>query len=144
MIYDIRVFNPKGELTNIINGKKLYDIKYEEIAKSIAKTAWGKHTKIYKTKPVTCPICKVTVEGRANQITCGSAKCIREREQIKKYPKSLRKFKCPECGVKIETRHHNKKTCGLQECFVKNRIKGEKLRIKKLKEKKDGFQKNSK
>ena len=141
MIHDIRVFNPNGELTNIINGQKLMDAKYEKIAKSIAKTVWGKHVKTYKTKPVTCPICKITVEGRANQVTCGSAKCIRERQQAKKYPKSLRKFKCPECGVKIETRHHNKKTCGLQECFVKNRNKGEKLRIKKLKEKKHGSKK---
>lgn len=135
MIHDIKIFNPKGELTNIINGQKLIDAKYQEIAKSIAKTVWGKHVKTYKTKPVTCPICKVTVEGRANQITCGSHKCKREHQQIKKYPNSLRIIKCPECGVTIKTRHHNKKTCGVEECFKINRAKGEKIRIQKIKEK---------
>ena len=42
MIHDIRVFNSKGELTNVINGQKTMDAKYEQIAKSIAKTVWGK------------------------------------------------------------------------------------------------------
>jgi hypothetical protein len=143
MIHDIKVFNPKGELVNIINGQKLHNTKYLEIAKSFSKTVWGKHAIQHKTH-VTCVICKKEVQGRKNQATCGSDKCIRTRTQLKKHPKSFRTFKCSECKKEIKTYHHNKKTCGSQECFVKNRIKGEKLRIQKLKEKKDGSQKNSK
>ena len=143
MIHDIKVFNPKGVLVNIINGQKLHDTRYLEIAKSVSKTVWGRSAKQQKT-PIKCVICKKEGFGRINQATCGSDKCIRTRTQLKKFPKSFRTFKCSECKKEIKTYHHNKKTCGSQECFVKNRIKGEKLRIKKLKEKKDGFQKNSK
>ena len=144
MLHDIKVFNPKGKLLKVINAQKLYDSKYAQISDSIGKTPWGQKSKKTNGILVVCVICKKEVEGRTNQITCGSDKCGRERIKRRTYPNSLRKFKCPECGVKIETRHHNKKTCGLQKCFVKNRNRGEKLRIQKLKEKKDGSQKNSK
>jgi len=144
MLHDIKVFSPKGKLLKVINAQKLYDSKYAQISDSIGKTPWGQKSKRANGILVVCVICKKEVEGRTNQITCGSDKCGRERIKRRTYPNSLRKFKCPECGVKIETRHHNKKTCGLQKCFVKNRNRGEKLRIQKLKEKKDGSQKNSK
>ncbi len=143
MIYNIRVFNPKGELTDVINGQALMDAKYREISGSICKTAWGKHAIQHKTH-VTCVICKKEVQGRKNQATCGAPKCIRTRTQLKKYPKSFRTFKCSECKKEIKTYHHNKKTCGAEECFKANRAKGEELRIKKLKGGKYGFKKSDK
>ena len=133
MIHDIRVFNSKGELTDVINGQQVMDARYEEIAKSVSKTVWGRSAKKHKT-PFKCVICKKEGLGRVNQTTCGSNKCIRTRTQLKKYPKSFRVFNCAECGIEIKTYHHNKKTCGLEECFKANRAKGEKLRIDKLKE----------
>ena len=33
MIHDVKVFNPKGELTGIINAQRLHDAKYLEIAR---------------------------------------------------------------------------------------------------------------
>ena len=87
MIYDIRVFNPKGELTDVINGQQIMDARYEEIAKSVSKTVWGKSAKQQKTF-VKCVICKKETLGRVNQTTCGSNKCIRTRAQLKKHPKS--------------------------------------------------------
>ena len=134
MIHDIKVFNPKGELTNVISGQKMMDAKYEEIAKSVSKTVWGRSAQRHKTH-VTCVICTKKVLGRVNQATCGANKCIRTRTQVKKYPKSFRTFKCSECKKEMKTYHHNKKTCGAQKCFTANRDRGEKLRIKKLKEK---------
>ena len=141
MLHDIKVFNPKGKLLKVINAQKLYDAKYAQISASIGKTPWGQESKKANGILVVCVICKKEVEGRTNQITCGSDKCGRERIKRRTYPNSLRKFKCPECGVKIETRHHNKKTCGQEECFTINRAKGEKIRIQKLKEKKHGKRK---
>ena len=137
MIHDIRVFNPKGELTNVINGQKMMDAKYEEIAKSVSNSVWGKSAKRHKT-PFKCVICKKEGLGRVNQTTCGSNKCIRTHTQIKNNPKSFRIFKCAECKKEMQTYHHNKKTCGAQKCFKANRDKGEKLRIKKLKERRHG------
>ena len=142
MIHDIKVFNPEGELLEVINGQEVVDAKYLAIAKSLSKTMWGKHCKPVKKRSIFCSICKIKTEARANQLTCGSDKCVRQQQHLRRKsrltPASLRKFKCPECGVKIETNHHSKKICGLQECLTKNRIKGEKLRIKKLKEKEYG------
>ena len=138
MLGNIKVFSPKGKLLKVIDAQKLYDAKYAQISDSIEKTPWGQGSKKSNGKLVICVICKKEVEGRTKQITCGSDKCGRERIKRRTHPNSLRKFKCPECGVKIETRHHNKKTCGLEECFKINRAKGEKIRIQKLKEKKDG------
>ena len=83
MVYDVKVFDAKGKLIEIINGQKSFDAHYAKIIKSIKKTAWGKHAKNYK-KAFICPICKKEVEGRINQVTCGSRKCLRERQQIKK------------------------------------------------------------
>jgi hypothetical protein len=139
MVYDIKVFNPKGELINIINGQKLHDANYLTIAKSVSKTAWGRSAKKQKTR-IKCVVCKKEVLGKVNQATCGSNKCIRERSQLKKYPKSFRKFNCIECKIEVETYHHNKKTCGSDKCFKANRERSEKLRIQKIKEKiKHGF-----
>ena len=143
MIHDIKVFNPKGELINIINGQKLHDAKYLTIATSVSKTTWGKSAKKQKTH-VTCVICKKETLGRVNQTTCGSNKCIYVRALLKKSPKSFRIFNCTECNIKVETYHHNKKTCGSDKCFKANRERGEKLRIQKLEEKKHGLQKNGK
>jgi hypothetical protein len=134
MIHNIRVFNPKGELIKVINGQKMMDAKYREIAGSISKTVWGKSAKKHKTK-VKCTTCKKEVLGRINQTTCGSPKCIRIRAQLKNHPKSFRTFKCAECKKEIKTYHHNKKTCGAEECFKANRAKGESTRMEKLKEK---------
>ena len=133
MIHDIRVFNSKGELTNVINGQKAMDATYEQIASSVSKTSWGKSAKKPKVR-VKCTVCKKEVLVRRKQATCGSNKCIRERSQLKKYPKSFRKFNCIECKIEVETYHHNKKTCGADKCFRSNRIKGEDLRLKKIKE----------
>ena len=83
MIYDIKVFDANGKLIEIVNGQKSFDVHYTKLIKSIGKTAWGKHAKNYK-KVFLCPICKKEVEGRVNQITCGSRKCLRERKQINK------------------------------------------------------------
>ena len=139
MIHDIKVFNPKGVLVNIINGQKLHDTRYLEIAKSVSKTVWGRSAKQQKTF-VKCVICKKETLGRVNQTTCGSNKCIRTRAQLKKHPKSFRVFKCSECKKEIKTYHHNKKTCGAEKCFKANRDKGEQLRIQKIREKiKHGF-----
>ena len=143
MIHDIKVFNPKGELTDVINGQQIMDARYEEIAKSVSKTVWGRSANRHKT-PFKCVICKKEGLGRVNQATCGSNKCIRTRTQLKKYPKSFRVFNCAECGIEIKTYHHNKKTCGSDKCFKANRERGEKLRIQKLEEKKHGLQKNGK
>ena len=137
MIHDIKVFNPKGELTDVINGQQIMDARYEEIAKSVSKTVWGRSANRHKT-PFKCVICKKEGLGRVNQATCGSNKCIRTRTQIKKYPKSFRIFKCSECKKTMQTYHHNKKTCGAEKCFKANRDKGEILRIKKLKERRHG------
>ena len=144
MLGNIKVFSPTGKLLKVIDAQKLYDAKYAQISDSIGKTPWGQKSKKADGILVVCVICKKEVEGRTNQITCGSDKCGRERIKRRTYPNSLRIIKCPECGVTIKTRHHNKKTCGLEECFKINRAKGEKIRIQKLKEKKNGPQKNNK
>ena len=115
MIHDIKVFNPKGELTSIINAQELHNAKYEEIAGSVSKTSWGKSAAKHF---FTCPICKIEVEGRLNQVTCGSPKCIRNRAHLKKSPKAFRIFKCAECEIIIKTKHHNKKICGADKCFI--------------------------
>jgi len=115
MINEVKVFNPKGELTSIINAQELHQAKYEEIAKSVSKTSWGKSADKHL---FTCPICKIEVEGRLNQATCGSPKCIQNRAYSKKSPKAFRIFKCAECKIIIKTRHHNKKICGADKCFI--------------------------
>ena len=143
MIHDVKVFNPKGELTGIINAQRLHDAKYLEIAGSISKTVWGKSAKKQKTR-IKCAVCKKKVFGKVNQATCGSNKCIYLRGLLKKSPKAFRIFNCTECNIKVETYHHNKKTCGSDKCFKANRERSEKLRIQKLEEKKHGFQKNGK
>ena len=132
MLGNIKVFDPKGKLLRVINAQELYDAKYTEIAKSVSKTAWGRSAKKGRTTLVTCIICKKNVEGRNNQITCGSDKCGRERIKRSTSPDSLRIFECAECGIEMKTRHHNKKTCGLEKCFTNNRARGEKIRIKNL------------
>ena len=134
MIHDVKVFNPKGELTNIIDAQKLHNDKYLQIAKSVSKTVWGKSAKKQKTR-IKCVVCKKEVFGKVNQATCGSNKCIYLRGLLKKSPKAFRIFNCTECNIKVETYHHNKKTCGADKCFKSNRIKGEDLRLKKIKEK---------
>jgi hypothetical protein len=134
MLGDIKVFSPKGKLLKVINAQEIYDAKYAEISASLGKTAWGKVVKKAKTRPITCPICKIELQGRANQITCGSDKCIRIRGQIKKFPNSTRLFNCAGCGIEVETRHHNKRTCGLDKCFRAYNNSREKARLKKLKE----------
>ena len=141
MLGNIKVFNPKGKLLKVINAQELYDAKYAEISASLEKTAWGKTVKQSKKANaviIVCVICKKKVEGRAKQFTCGSNYCVNERRKIKDFPDWIRTFNCTVCGIEMKTRHHNKKTCGKDECFTTNRVKGEKLRIKKLKEEKHG------
>ena len=138
MLHNIKVFNPKGKLVRVINAQKLYDAKYAEISASIGKTPWGQGPKKTNTVQIVCVICKKEVEGRAKQITCGADYCINERRKIRDFPDWIRKFNCAVCGIEVQTRHHNKKTCGLENCFTVNRDKGEKLRIAKLKEKING------
>ena len=120
MIHNIKVFNPQGELLKVINGQKIMDRRYAILAESIGRTVWGKSAKKFKTN-IVCSVCKKKAEGRANQFTCGSHICLkehRERIRLKKYPNPTRTFKCVTCGIKVETRHHNKKTCGLEKCFT--------------------------
>jgi len=138
MIHDIRVFNSKGELTNVINGQKEMDAKYEQIVSSVSKTAWGKSAKKPKVR-IKCTVCKKEVLVGRKQATCGSNKCISTRRQLRESPESFRTFNCIECNIEVTTYHHNKKTCGADKCFKLNRARGEKLRIQKLKEKRHGF-----
>ena len=138
MLGNIKVFNPKGKLLKVINAQKLYDAKYKEISASLKKTYWGQTDKKCKTTLINCVICKKEIPGRAKQVTCGADYCVNERRKIRDFPDWIRTFNCATCGVEIKTRHHNKKTCGAQKCFVSNRAKGEKLRIKKLMEKSNG------
>ena len=138
MIHDIRVFNSKGELTNVINGQKAMDATYEQIASSVSKTTWGKSAKKPKVC-VKCTVCQKEVLVRRKQATCGSNKCISIRRQLRERPESFRTFNCIECNIEVTTYHHNKKTCGADKCFKLNRDRGEKLRIQKLKEKRREF-----
>ena len=107
MIHDIKVFNPKGELLKVINGQKQMDKHFKVLAESIGKTGWGIAAKKPK-KNIICPICKKELEGAANQVTCGSAKCLRERVKVRLRYVTSRKTKktmpyiyeivCKECG----------------------------------------------
>ena len=82
MIHNIKVFNPKGKLLKVIDGQKVMDTRYAILAKSIAKSNWGIAANNQKTN-IICLICKRKVEGKANQLTCGSAKCLRERNKVR-------------------------------------------------------------
>ena len=107
MIHDIKVFNPKGKLLKVINGQKQMDLHYSAIAKSIAQSDWGIAANKHK-KNIICSICKKEVEGTGNQITCKSAKCLRERVKTRLRYVTSRKDKqslpyiykviCKECG----------------------------------------------
>ena len=130
MIGNIKVFNPKGELVKTINGQKELDAKYKELADSFPKSVKGTTLHLGATM-ITCSICKKEVEGRTNQITCGGESCIRERWRLKNYPKASRVFKCVECGIEVKTRHHNKKTCGTEECFRAYNNNREKARLRR-------------
>lgn len=135
MLGNIKVFSPKGKLLKVIDAQKLYDAKYAQISASIGKTPWGQESKKANGILVVCVICKKEVEGRAKQITCGSDACVNERIKRRTYPKSIRLFNCSGCGIEVQTRHHNKKTCGLDKCFRAYNNTREKTRLKKLKEK---------
>ena len=107
MIHDIKVFNPQGDLLKVINGQKQMDLHYSAIAKSIAQSNWGIAANKHK-KHIICSICKKELEGASNQVTCGSAKCLRERVKARLRYVSSRKGKpilpyinkiiCKECG----------------------------------------------
>ena len=142
MIHDIRVFNSKGELTNVINGQKAMDATYEKIASSVSKTTWGKSAKKPKLR-IKCTVCKKEILVTKKQATCGSNKCISIRRQLRERPKSFRIFNCIECNIEVKTYHHNKKTCGADNCFKLSKDRGEKLRIQKLKEKRREFKENN-
>ena len=107
MIHDIKVFNPQGDLLKVINGQKQMDLHYSAIAKSIAQSNWGIAAKKPK-KNIICSICKKALEGAANQVTCKSVKCLRERVKTrlryvtsrkgKKTMPYIYKIVCKECG----------------------------------------------
>ena len=107
MIHDIKVFNPQGDLLKVINGQKQMDKHFKVLAESIGKTGWGIAAKKPK-KNIICPICKKVLEGAANQVTCGSAKCLRERVKVrvryvtsrkgKKTMPYIHKIVCKQCG----------------------------------------------
>ena len=120
MIHDIKVFNPKGELLKVINGQKQMDLHYSAIAKSIAQSNWGIAANKHK-KNIICSICKKEVEGTGNQITCGSAKCLRESVKKRLRYVSSRKGKqilpftnkiiCKECGQTVMKQSARAKYC---------------------------------
>ena len=142
MIHDIKIFNPKGELVKVVNGQKLMDKHFAVLAESIGKTIWGVSAKKFKSN-ITCPICKRTVEGRANQKTCGSGKCLRERVKARlryvtskkdKYvPPCIHKIVCKECGKKEMKQSEKAKYCS-KKCANKytgriNRKKSKEMRL---------------
>ena len=142
MIHDIKVFNPQGELLKVINGQKQMDLHYSAIAKSIAQSNWGIAAKKPK-KNIICPICKKVLEGAANQVTCGSAKCLRERVKVrvryvtsrkgKKTMPYIHKIVCKQCG-KNQMRQSEKakycsKKCSNAYTSGINRKKNQEIRI---------------
>ena len=120
MIHDIKIFNPKGKLLKVINGQKLMDEKFADIAEKLGNTIWGMSAKKF-TSNIICPICKREVEGRANQKTCGSPRCLRERQKVRlRYvisPKNgktmpyIYKIVCKECGKKQMKQSEKAKYC---------------------------------
>jgi hypothetical protein len=142
MIHDIKIFNPKGELIKVVNGQKLMDKHFAVLAESIGKTIWGMAAKKFKLN-VICPICKREVEGRANQLTCGSPRCLRERVKVrlryvtsrkdKKTPPYIHKIVCKECGKREMKQSEKAKYCS-KKCANKytgriNRQKSREMRI---------------
>ena len=120
MIHNIKVFNPKGKLLKVIDGQKVMDTRYAILAKSIAKSNWGIAANNQKTN-IICPICKREVEGRANQKTCGSPRCLREQVKVRlRYVTSrkgknslpyIHKVTCKECGKKEMKQSEKAKYC---------------------------------
>jgi len=120
MIHDIKIFNPKGKLLKVINGQKLMDEKFADIAEKLGNTIWGQAARKFRSN-VTCPICKRVVEGRANQKTCGSSRCLRERVKVrlryvtskkdKKTMPHIYKIICKECGKKQMKQSEKAKYC---------------------------------
>ena len=142
MIHDIKVFNPQGELLKVINGQKQMDLHYSAIAKSIAQSNWGIAANKNKTN-VICSICKKELEGTANQITCKSAKCLRERVKVrvryvtsrkgKKTMPYIHKIVCKECGKNQMKQSEKAKYCS-KKCANKytgriNRKKSREMRL---------------
>ena len=142
MIHDIKIFNPKGELVKVVNGQKLMDKHFKVLAESIGKTLWGQAAKKFKSN-ITCPICKRIVEGRANQKTCGSSRCSRERVKVRlRYVTSkkdkyvspcIHKIVCKECGKKEMKQSEKAKYCS-KKCANKytGRINRKKTREMRL------------
>ena len=120
MIHDIKVFNPQGDLLKVINGQKQMDLHYSAIAKSIAQSDWGIAANKHK-KNIICSICKKEVEGTGNQITCKSAKCLRERVKVrvsyvtsrkgKKPMPYIHKIVCKQCGKNQMKQSEKAKYC---------------------------------
>lgn len=142
MVHDIKVFNPKGELIKVINGQKQMDKHFKVLAASIAKTGWGIAAKKYKNN-IICSICNKEVEGTANQVTCKSAKCLRERVKTRLRYVTSRKDKkplpyiykvvCKECG-KTEMKQSEKAKYCSKKCANSftgriNRKKNREMRI---------------
>ena len=142
MIHDIKIFNPKGKLLKVINGQKLMNEKFADIAEKLGNTIWGMSAKKF-TSNIICPICKREVEGRANQKTCGSPRCLRERQKVRlRYvisPKNgktmpyIYKIVCKECGKKQMKQSEKAKYCS-KKCANKytgriNRKKSREMRL---------------
>ena len=119
------------------------DKHFAVLAESIGKTIWGQAARKFKTN-LTCPICKRIVESRANQKTCGSDKCLRERVKVRlryvtnrKGEKPLLPYKykitCKECGKKEKKQSEKAKYCS-KKCANKytgriNRKKSREMRL---------------
>ena len=114
MIYDIKVFDGKGNLKEVIDGYKVfqkgYDIQMSPYLMERSKA----------TEHFTCRYCKKEFPLRApGQFCCAQPKCIYKRGLILRPYKKPRKIKCRICHKSAEVRHSRQITCS-KECSVEN------------------------